>query len=318
MRRNPFDQLYKECNSGTGLEKLQWLADGPMIVDVEPSGVCNFRCLMCPTGLHALGRKQDFMDLETFEAILNKTDEYGTAIRFIGWGEPMMNPALVEMIDMASERTRLTHLNTNGSYLDEDSAADLIEAGLSSIKFSFQGIDRSSYHDMRRTDFFPDLIDRIRMFRSARDNLEHPWIAASTTTTDESDERISAFVKLMEPLVDQLSIGKTTFDFIDTASIPSKIRERFGRIAASENLVKRHPNPCPEVYNKLSIQWDGTVVVCCNSFGKQTNLGNIVTDDIEDIWSHKTIRDYRKRLAEGRYEGPLCSVCYDYLELTQG
>lgn len=320
MLTNPFDACYAVCNSGSAAAKYDALASGPLIVDIEPVGLCNMRCVMCPTGLQALGRPGGFMTADTFDAILGQTASFDSAIRFIGWGEPTMHPALVEFVAKAAGAGRLTHLNTNGSMLmtRDYLARNLVAAGLSSIKFSFQGTDPETYYAMRRTDFFVDLLLAIERMRKARGDRARPYIAASTTTTIETPAQVEAFCARLAPLVDHLSIGATVFEFIDMAAVPPKQRALLEEAAASQTVTKRHPSPCPEIYDKLTIHWDGSVRVCCNDYSGRTDLGNIVTDDFAGIWRHPTIEAYRARVAEGRYEGPLCGSCWDYMSLTEG
>lgn len=314
--KNPFSDLYKRCNTGTPEEKHESLTDGPIMVDIEPVGLCNFRCVMCPTGLQATGRPVGFMTKAVFRSILEKTEPFKSAIRFIGWGEPTMHPDLCEFIEMAADDYgRLTHINTNGSKITPKFAENMIDSGLASIKFSFQGIDAQSYLEMRRTDFFGGMIGAIKMMQQARGYSRLPWIAASTTTTTETQEQIEAFRSLMEPIVDELSIGHTTFDYIDFAAVPPKQRAKLAEAAAQQKVEKRHPVPCPEVWDKLSIHWDGTVAVCCNSYGTQTDLGNIGRDDFDSIWRHPQMVEYRERLSRREYGGPLCGVCYEYMPL---
>lgn len=317
---NPFSERYAICNAGNPAEKRAALGDGPIIIDVEPVGLCNFRCVMCPTGLQALGRPGGFMTRETHKAILQKTAPFKSAIRYIGWGEPLMHSDIAWFIEDADKAGRLTHINTNGSrFITGHAIADrLVTAGLSSIKFSFQGADRESYHAMRRVDFFEDMLSAIDMMRQARGWNTRPFIAASTTTTVESEETIANFKSRIAPLVDQLTIGKTVFEFIDMASVPPKQRALLEDAAQYQTVEKRHPDPCPEVYDKLTIHWDGSVRVCCNDYSGITNLGNIVTDKFMDIWRHPTIEAYRERLSYKEYSGPLCGVCYDYSDLTEG
>lgn len=319
---NPFDALYAVCNADTAVAKYAALPAGPSIVDIEPVGLCNMRCVMCPTGLQALGRAGGFMSAETFQAILDKTAPFKSAIRFIGWGEPTMHFQLPEFIRLAAAAGRLTHLNTNGSILMTRGALanKLVAAGLSSIKFSFQGTDPETYYAMRRTDFFEDLLRAIARMREARDSygLGTPFIAASTTITVETPRQVLMFRERLEPLVDHLGIGSTIFEFIDMAAVPLKQRALLEEAAAAQTVVKRHPSPCPEIYDKISIHWDGSVRVCCNDYSGRTNLGNIVTDEFPSIWRHPIMEEYRVRVAEGRYEGPLCGSCWDYMSCTKG
>ncbi len=299
------------------------------MLDIELTSSCNFRCLMCPVGNRSLGRAAEFMKHDTFVNILGQSIHGGLeAMRFIGWGEPALHPELCAFIDGATGAGILTHLNTNGSKMTHELARDLVCADLNSIKFSFQGVGRKSYAEMRNVDFFEGMIEAIGVMREAwfhhhagniigRSLL--PWIAASTTTTWETPEMIAEFCERLALLVDELSVGKTIFDFMDLgkAKLRRKDRDTLVRLmSASTGDEKAHPDPCPEVFNKLSIHADGSVVVCCNDYDGVVVLGNVNTDRIEDMWRHPKIEAYRERLARKDYDAPLCVSCFDYLGVT--
>lgn len=305
---NPFLPLYQTCNQGPPEAKLVNLADLPIIVDLEPVGACNFRCVMCPTGLGMLGRPSGFMDKDTHAAILGKFPQ--AALRYIGWGEPTLHPLLPFFIDRAKVDRRITHINTNGSLIDATLAGSLVDSGLDSIKFSFQGADRESYLKMRKTDFFDGMLEAIALMKSVRKDGK-PWISASTTTTTESPEVIQSFIERMSGLVDHLSIGRTTFAFIDRERIPKSRVEGFDKARVEDKI--RHPIPCPEVFDKLTVHWDGAVRVCCNDYSGITNLGNVNTNTPGEIWRHPTMMEYRERLSRKEYEGPLCKTCDSYI-----
>ena len=317
---NPFQDRYDACNHGTGQAKWESLADFPRIIDVELTSSCNFRCLMCPTGNLSLQRPASFMDCKVWTEIIDQAREYGTALRFIGWGEPTLHPELIEIIDRAHRFGLLTHLNTNGSKITLARALALVQAGLSSIKFSFQGVDAITYKEMRRTDFFEGMIAAIDAMKTARGARRLPWIAASTSVTYESPEWIETFRRRLEPLVDQLGIGTTTFDYMDFSAVRLKKHE-VGLLMSLKELssdAKVHPKPCPEVYDKLSVHADGSVVVCCNDYNGVVELGRVPRDTLQSCWMHPKIEAYRERLAREDYEAPLCKDCYDYLSLTAG
>ena len=319
-RVNPFAPLYEIQNSGTVETKARDIPAFPRLIDVELTSLCNFRCVMCPTGLLALKRPSGFMSVATFMGIVAECSGYGTALRLIGWGEPTLHPNVVDFVRAAGKVGLLTHINTNASKITPGLAEALVDAGLSSIKFSFQGTDHDTYAEMRQTPFFAGMLRAIEMMRNARATAALPFIAASTSTTYETAEQIETFRAMMEPLVDHLSIGKTTFDYIDQTMIRVKPEqfEQFVRLMGEESLDKQHPDPCSEVWDKLSIAWDGTGRVCCNDATGETDLGKIGEATIEQMWHHPVIEAYRERLARKEYTGPLCSVCYQYMELTPG
>lgn len=315
---NPFDPLYKQCNSGTSADKYANLAPFPKIIDVELTSACNFRCKMCPTGNLSLTRPAGFMEANTFSTIVEQCQDHGTALRLIGWGEPLLHSRCVEMIEEASFCGLLTHINTNGSKLDQQTAKALINAELSSLKFSFQGVDRKSYEEMRGTDYFDGLLETARLVKELRGTRPSPYLHISTSITYEAPEIVAAFRERAALLADSVTIGHTTFDYMDwkAARLRPHEKELLERLAGLQTVEKRHPTPCPEIYDKLSIHFDGTVRVCCNDYDGVTNLGNVNETPLAEIWRHKQIEDYRKSVAKGEYTGPLCTNCFDYMGLT--
>ena len=316
---NPFQPLYDEQNRGMSVGKYARLPDFPRIIDIEATSACNFGCLMCPTGNLSLKRRADFLHPNLFSTIVDQCAPHKTGLRFIGWGEPLLHGQLENFIEKASGKGLMTHVNTNGSLMGEETARALMAAGLSSLKFSFQGVDAKSYREMRRAEF-DDLIETMRMVKTARGRRKLPWLQVSTSTTYETAEQIEEFVDLVTPFVDQVNVGHTTFDFMDMDAVRLKPDEKdmLERLAGLQSGKKEHPKPCPEVYDKLSVHADGSVRVCCNDFNGVTDLGNVRDTPIKEMWRHKTIEEYRKRLANHEYTGPLCSVCYDYQALTDG
>ena len=317
---NPFQPLYQKCNVGDPAEKYRNLPKFPILIDVELTNSCNYRCLMCPTGNLSQSRGAGFMEEETHHRLVAQCAEHGTALRYISWGEPTLHPKIVDFVCEASSAGLLTHINSNGSKITPSLAEQLVGAGLSSIKLSFQGVDKATYLEMRRTDFFDGVLAAIKMMRTARGDKPLPFIAASTSTTHETQEMIEGFRTLLEPLVDHLSIGKTIFSFMDMNAVRLKKYEKDILLRLREFEAKDlvHPSPCPEVYTKLSVHFDGSTVLCCNDFNGTVDLGNINDTPISIIWRHPKIEEYRERLARNDYNAPLCSDCWDYQSLTGG
>lgn len=315
---NPFAPLYAQCNTGTSAEKYASLADFPRIIDVEVTNACNFRCLFCPTGNHAMTRASGFMALSVFRRLADECGEHRTGLRLIGWGEPLLHPEIIDMARVADCWGLPLHINTNGSKLTEDMATALMFWGLDSIKFSFQGADRETYAEARNIDFFDGLYDAVALMHRVRGRRENPYIQVSTTTTYETPEQIEAFKAKFAPICDQVTVGRTVFAHLDMKAVRLRKHEKatLEKLAQYEPDNLAHPSPCPEVMDKLTVQWNGDVRVCCNDFDGVTNLGNIMHTPLKEIWRHQQIEEYRKRLAKNEYGGPLCSTCYTYMPLT--
>jgi radical SAM protein with 4Fe4S-binding SPASM domain len=311
---NPFAPIYQACNAGNSAHKLGNLPDFPHLIDIEMTNTCNFRCLMCPTGTFAQKRRKGFMTPEVFHKVLEELAPTKTPLRFIRWGEPLMHPNIVEFIAAAHAKGLLTHINTNGSKLDEAFIRALIDAGLDSLKFSFQGVDRKSFGEMRNTDFFDALVETIRLTSRIRGEAKRPYLHVSTTITYESKEQVATFKELITPLVDLVSVGRTVLEHLDLDTVrlrPHEL-EQLRALKDQESVVRQHPE-CPEVFDKMSINWDGTVTACCGDSDNKMLIGDVRSQSLAEIWRSDALNHYRQMLAEMRHdELPLCKTCYDY------
>lgn len=311
-RHNPFVSYYRRLNAGDSREKFETMPDFPVMLDVELTNVCNFRCLMCATGVGAVKRPKGFMEESTFRRLLECIGKRRTPLRFIRWGEPTLHPRWREFMAAARQSGCLVHFNTNGSRLDREAIADILRLGLESIKFSFQGVDAVSYREMRNIDFFPELLDTIRLLNEMRGQAEVPYIQVATTVTDESQKRIDAFKRLMAPLADYVSVSKTVLEYInpDVPGLSAEERQRLAALKKRETSSKVHPH-CPEVFGKLSVNWDGTVSACCSDYDNLMLCGDIRHQSLEDIWNGDRLATYRRILLRMEHDRlPLCRRCY--------
>jgi radical SAM protein with 4Fe4S-binding SPASM domain len=312
MRKNPFQPIYDQCNSGNSKEKLKNLPAFPRYIDIEMTNTCNFTCIMCPTGNNMQKRKKGFMKEAIFNKIIDEISEYQTPLRFIRWGEPTMHPKIIEFLKSCNDKGIITHMNTNGSYMDEEMIQKLLDVPLDSLKFSFQGVDRFSYEEMRNIDYYDELLTVIENVHRMRGEAEKPYIYISTTTTYEDKKLISSFKKEMEKIADQVGVGETVLDYIDmdTIKLKDKDRERLEWLKTQESVQKVHPE-CPEVFDKMSINWDGTVTACDGDFNNVMLLGDLNKQSLAEIWTGEAMQHYRSMLADMRHdELALCKHCY--------
>lgn len=232
------------------------------------------------------------MDTKLIEKILVELSQYKTPIRLIRWGEPLLHPAIYDIIDRAKELDIAVHLNTNGLNLSPSIAKALIRTRVDSIKISMQGYDRQSYAVVRGLDHFTQLCEDIRGLVLARGKSKVPRIVVGTTLPVDALVAHEDLVRAtLEKIVDKVYIGET-LDLTEKCTAP---------------------DVCPEVWDKLSVDWDGKVSACCGDYDNFMVVGDISTDavNLKTIWVHsKKLKEYRKKLAEQDYKGmTLCQRC---------
>ena len=288
---NPFQLIYQICNSPMAMKQRK-LLDFPRMLDVELTNKCNMTCAMCPTGQNAVKRPKGYMDMKLFKRILKQAVLHKTPIRFIRWGEPLLHPRVVDMVKATTDAGLMCHINTNGLLLDMAMMLELLSAKLTSIKFSFQGVDAAGFNAMRRIDAFDGIVERIRLLYELRTEkgLSYPFIQVGTTLTCETEAQAEAFERLLDPFTDAVYVGRTRN--LSEANLPDKACE------------------CPEVWDKLSIDWDGRVSACCGDYDRLMTVGDATLSPLRDIWYGPLLNHYRDKLAAYKHgEMALCSKC---------
>jgi radical SAM protein with 4Fe4S-binding SPASM domain len=259
------------------------------------------------------------MSEDTFMKIMADLKGYHVGLRFIRWGEPTLHRNIVKFFRMAKENGHLIHLNTNGQLLNETLIKDLIELGLDSIKFSFQGVDEKTYQEMRQDSSFSTLINNIRMTHQIRGDRLLPYIHIATTTTYETDLDIEKFKDNLKPYCDYVTVGKTKLEHIninETKKLSKHQKSILADLKTKESMVEDRLKICPEVFGKISIDWDGQITACCSDYNREMILGDISKSTIFEIFHNNIMENYRKILRNRNFEKiSHCSRCFDIMAL---
>jgi radical SAM protein with 4Fe4S-binding SPASM domain len=92
----------------------------PIHMQIELTNYCNLRCEVCPTGIGTLTRKPQAIDPALFERVLNEVGPYLLTTSLWAWGEPLLHPAISDILRLQHNRGVTTLLSTNGQNLDDD------------------------------------------------------------------------------------------------------------------------------------------------------------------------------------------------------
>lgn len=196
----------------------------------------------------------------------------------------------------------------------------IIEREFDSVKFSFQGIDNLTYGEMRKGGSYTQLLDAIKTMHEMRGDRMSPYISVSTSITYESEEEVALFKSEVSPYCDEIGVGRTKMQHVDIARMGlseerAQVYERFIR----ENRCNtRHMPVCPEIWDKLSINWDGSVSACCQDYDNLMLSGDIMQNDLQEIFMGAKERSYRECVKNDEYDKlPLCEDCYEYIPLKR-
>ena len=273
---------------------------------------CNQKCVHC----YAAGQKQaeeEELSTEQWLEIIDKLRKIGIPqITFTG-GEPTMRDDLFELIDRA--RWFVSRLNTNGIKLTKEYCEKLKEVEIDSVQITFYSSDKEIHNKLVGAPQYDNTVAGIENALTAglslsintplctlnRDYVEtlkflHEkgvmYVTCSgLITTGNATTEASENLQLSNEEIKQILADATDYAYANGMEIaftsPGWIEEEF----FDEHGLST-PN-CGACLSNMAITPGGNVVPC-QSWLSSDVLGNILTDEWEDIWNADMCKDRRK------------------------
>lgn len=164
---------------------------------VEITTDCNLDCGMCIR--HAWEEPAGSMDVETFETLLEQIGQIPSAsvLQFGGFGEPTVHPQFPRLLLRAKEAGLGAELVTNGTRLDKDLLATLVDLELDRLIVSFEGEharDDGVFHPRSNGEVRKSLQDLYRLKVLGR--RERPEVIVEFVATRRNIDQLPAVKRL--------------------------------------------------------------------------------------------------------------------------
>ena len=297
---------------------------------IEPGTICNLRCPFCPTGMRWPGLSKGFMSLENYQIILDKIAPYAEIINLFNYGEPLLNKDIVAMISMTARKGVKTsiHSNLTAYELDEKKAGAIIESGLSILSVSIDGASQSTYSQYRRGGNLELVMKNIEQLQTAklRLNAKAPDIVWSFLINKYNEHEQDQAKKTAAKL--GIRITFNLMDIWGDASWESTLHKTAKKELSALSLkqdghIKQAlPIPvnqitlspylhhwCRQPFDTLIVNWNGKVLPCCAVYDEKLALGNLLEEDLEDLWNSDQFRGCRQFLYNYGPKQNTNSVC---------
>jgi len=286
----------------------------PRSVKVELTARCDFNCFFCASK-YRLRKKAD-MDLKFFKRIAREMRDAGVEeLGMFYLGEFFMYPQLVDAIRYAKEECGYPYvfLTTNGRLATPDKVKLCMEAGLDSLKFSFNNATPEQFKEVTRV--------KPKEYYTVIDNIKAAWkvreeggfscgLYASSIKYDGAQlEQMEKAVDEIRPYIDehywlplygQAGLTSGEHDTIPVAGNP-------GRIGAL-----RDPIPCWAVFTEGHITYDGHLSACCFDHDGRFNMGDLTTMSFKDAWHSVAFQKLRSANLNRDVTGTACEQCVAY------
>ena len=268
----------------------------PLFIDVEVTSACNLKCPFCATTFREKMIKKGFISFDIVRKIIDEGREnnlYG--VKFNIRGEPLLHPQIHEFVKYAKQKNLIdVYFNTNAILLGEDVAKKLIDSGLDRLSISFEGYTKSVYEKYRIGANYEKVLSNIENIQSLKRKLgvEHPKVRIQTVMLPELEETFDEYKKFWAERVDEVG-------FLDYKEM--KIKKR--------NI--KYPWACPQIWQRMAIWWNGTILPCNHDDDGLLVLGNVRTSTIKEVWNSNKLNNIREMHKKGNaHEIQACDGCY--------
>lgn len=270
----------------------------PKIFIIEINNICNLRCPECALGKGQITREKGNLSFEKFKIIADKIKPYSKTTYLMIWGEPFLNKDLIKIIKYASYFSE-TIISTNGMFLIEGTAIQLINSGLRTIIFSIDGTTQDTYQKYRIGGNLSTVMESLTMLNEMNKEYGNkikiiPQFIVFEHNQHQIEEfkRICHFLRL-KPSFKAPYISKDSS--LRVSSFPKYSRKTTGTCAELQNTMKK----CPDVRTACTVLLDGAVVPCCYDYNGINSFGNMYDQSVPEIWNNKRFVDFRKGVLSG-------------------
>ncbi len=318
-------------------KRFFWLSDimitgrarPPRYAIIEPAAICNLRCPICPTGSGTSDRPHGIMSLETFDTILRKIPSL-QEVYLYNFGEPFLNPHLLEMVRRAKAKGLKVIIHSNFSLKFKPGFFDeIVRAGIDDLTLSVDGASQETYEKYRVGGDFNLVISNMREMVAAKKRLgsELPVITWKFILNRFSHPELDKAAAMAAEIgvvfnQSQMSLADNAMCY-DLAELER--RKRYWWPEHQQEKKIRYPifhSLCIYLFEFIVIGADGKVFPCCNACSDSDAFGDILSQSFEEVWYNEKFTAARRHFIPalfrkaGRTPSP-CSRCRIYCPLHE-
>lgn len=276
---------------------MSWLYPHSTL-QIESTRRCNLNCPICMR--QNLDETQALLSLEDFKKALDSWDFQHVALH--GWGEPLLNPEIFQMIEYAKLQGISTELTTNATLLKKN-IENILTSGLSVIVFGISNKEILPF-------ILPQIEELIKMRNENR--LRNPRAFIDIVIYKGNLNQILDLVKItsqlniegvvlhrlfkVDPGVKYISIQEEKELFREAADLAKVLKVKL-------YLPPQASLPCEAVRQSIFVTAEGKITPC--PFLSQLYIGEVHNGGVKGaIYSAKYI-NFIKNI-EGH---PICNKC---------
>jgi MoaA/NifB/PqqE/SkfB family radical SAM enzyme len=273
--------------------------DYPPYLQIEPTSVCNFRCVFCfetdPTFTNKANGFMGRMNVDLFKEIVDQAHGQVEFVSLASRGEPLLYPDIIPMLEYTRGKFLNLKMNTNASLLDEAKCHAILQGGVRTLVFSADAAAEPLYSQLRVNGKLSVVMANIERFQRIRETqyAGTPMITRVSGVKMSDDQEIDAMERTWGGLVDQVA-------FVQYNPWENVYNEAINDITA----------PCSDLWRRMFVWWDGKVNPCDVDYKSTLSVGTFPQRTLSELWGasgYASLRDSHLQTKRGNVSP--CNRC---------
>ena len=220
------------------------------------------------------------------------------------------------MISYADKYKIISSTSTNGHFITEKKADDIVNSGLKKIIISIDGTTQETYESYRINGSLKKAIEGVKNIVSAKEKAasKHPKVYIQFLVVKPNQHQINDIKKLGKKLkVDKVTLKTAqVYDFENGNDLIPTIDKysRYKKLKSGKYSIKNPlKNECWRMWSSFVSTWDGKIIPCCFDKDATKEMGSLQNNNFKDIWKSKAYQNFRKQILINRSKIDICNNC---------
>lgn len=273
-------------------------------VYVEITNICNLNCSFCPKNT----RQKKFIAVQEFLHIVKQITPLTDCICLHVMGEPLLHPQLEELLIIAKQHGLNINLTTNGTLLKQNINL-LVKGYFKKISISLHSYEANS-QQLSLNTYLQNILDTCtKIINNCNTIIEFRLWNNSNNTTAKNLLNTSIINTLCAHFNTKIDIKPNIKNYTLSNNVFVGFDNVFNWPIDTQNTQKNSCKFCYGLRTHFAILCDGTVVPCCLDSEGKIPLGNIFTQNVNEILSCPRAQNIYNGFTNRNITENFCKTC---------
>jgi MoaA/NifB/PqqE/SkfB family radical SAM enzyme len=249
-------------------------------------------------------RPEAVMDVALFGKALQGLDEADDVLLTLGgYGDPLMHPEPAALFDAAKAAGVFgIHVHTDGLSLDGENIETLAKSEVDVVSVALDAATEETFEKVKGRRGLEEVAQRVEELMHASVGRGYPFVVPEFTKQAVNRGELEAFFERWYQVAGW-AVVRTQDDpeagLKEEAPLPLLLGRRV---------------PCEHLFERMFVLVDGRVPVCIRDCTARKPLGNVVRDELGELWRGEEMAGLVKAHTRGEFGAfELCGNCKRWL-----